>query len=35
MPQGHRDSMNATLGRLGPTAHRDAVQQTVAWYWSR
>jgi hypothetical protein len=22
-------------GRLGPTAHRDAVQHAVVWYWSR
>jgi len=25
----------AALGRLEPTAHRDAVQRTVAWYRSR
>jgi hypothetical protein len=25
----------AAFGRLEPTAHRDAVQQTVAWYRSR
>jgi nucleoside-diphosphate-sugar epimerase len=26
---------DAAFGRLGPTPHRDAVEQTVAWYRSR
>jgi len=26
---------DAAFGRLEPTAHRDAVEQTVAWYRSR
>ena len=25
----------AAFGHLEPTPHRDAVQQTVTWYWSR
>jgi hypothetical protein len=26
---------DAAFGRLEPTAHRDAVEQTVAWYRAR